>query len=165
MLVFEFKTIDLRHGRTQVFFWLEFVHSYLIWSRLTQNTWDISASIQRPRRIRNCNFAHVRYIKILTWLRGLTVKIENFSRLQCPQFPEEAWAHRKLRACLHGSGRPQVGEVTRLGGVTRLSILSLVLILWRLHDSWGDHMRDCIDRRFTSPKQVTSPTWVPPTSM
>ena len=26
------------------------------------------------------------------------------------------------RACLHGGGGPQVGEVTRLGGVTRLSI-------------------------------------------
>ena len=31
-------------------------------------------------------------------------------------------AKRKLRACLHGGGGPQVGEVTRLGGVTRLSI-------------------------------------------
>ena len=122
VLVFESKTIELRHGCTQVFFWLEFVNSYPIWSRLTQDTWDISASIQRPRRIRNYNFAYVQYIKILTWLRGLRVKIENFSRLQCPQFPEEAWAHRKLRACLHGSGRPQAGEVTRLGGVTRLSI-------------------------------------------
>ena len=29
-----------------------------------------------------------------------------------------------LRACLHGGGGPQVGEVARLGGVTRLSILS-----------------------------------------
>ena len=28
----------------------------------------------------------------------------------------------KLRACLHGGGGPQVGEVTRFGGVTRLSI-------------------------------------------
>ena len=27
-----------------------------------------------------------------------------------------------LRACLHGGEGPQVGEVTRLGGVTRLSI-------------------------------------------
>ena len=27
-----------------------------------------------------------------------------------------------LRACLHGSGGPQVGEVTCLGGVTCLSI-------------------------------------------
>ena len=29
---------------------------------------------------------------------------------------------KTLRACLHGGGGPQVGEVTRLGGVTRLSI-------------------------------------------
>ena len=27
-----------------------------------------------------------------------------------------------FRACLHGGGGPQVGEVTRLGGVIRLSI-------------------------------------------
>ena len=30
--------------------------------------------------------------------------------------------HYRLRACLHGGRGPQVGEVTRLGGVTRLSI-------------------------------------------
>ena len=29
---------------------------------------------------------------------------------------------RSLRACLHGGDGPQIGEVTRLGGVTRLSI-------------------------------------------
>ena len=29
---------------------------------------------------------------------------------------------RRLRACLHGGGRPQVGEETRQGGVTRLYI-------------------------------------------
>ena len=34
----------------------------------------------------------------------------------------------KARACLHGGGGPQVGEVTRLGGVTRLSIQSLILM-------------------------------------
>ena len=28
----------------------------------------------------------------------------------------------KLRACLHGGGEPQAGEVTRLSGVTRLSM-------------------------------------------
>ena len=34
----------------------------------------------------------------------------------------------KLRACLHGGGWPRVGEITRLGGVTRLSVQSLILI-------------------------------------
>ena len=29
---------------------------------------------------------------------------------------------KNLRACLHGGGVPQIGEVTRLGGVARLSI-------------------------------------------
>ena len=28
-----------------------------------------------------------------------------------------------LRACLHGSGGPQVGEVTRLGGVKKITLL------------------------------------------
>lgn len=34
----------------------------------------------------------------------------------------------QFRACLRGSGGPQVGELTRLGGVKRLPINSLVLI-------------------------------------
>ena len=31
-----------------------------------------------------------------------------------------------LRVCLHGGGGPHVGELTRLGGVIRLSIQSLI---------------------------------------
>ena len=50
--------------------------------------------------------------------------------------------HKGLfRPCLHGGGGPQVGEVTSLGGVTRLSIWSLILIWSRLHDRWGDPPR------------------------
>ena len=59
------------------------------------------------------------------------------------------------------SGGPQVGEVTRLGGVTCMSIESLILIWTCLHDRWGDHMRDYMYRRVTPPKWVTSPTWGP----
>ena len=41
-----------------------------------------------------------------------------------------------VRVCLRGGGGPRVGEVTRLDGVTRLSIF------WsRLHDRWGDPPR------------------------
>ena len=58
-----------------------------------------------------------------------------------------------FRACLHAGGGLQVGQVTRLGGVTRLSIKSLNSIWSRLHDRW----------RY--PPHVTSPTWGPPTSM
>ena len=68
----------------------------------------------------------------------------------------------QFRAWKLGSGGPQVGEVTRLGGVQRLIINSLVLIWSGLHDLWGDHTRDYMDRRVTSPKMVTLPTWVPP---
>ena len=66
-----------------------------------------------------------------------------------------------LRACLHGGGGPQVGDETRLGGVTHLTIQSLLLILSRLHDRWGDHMRSLMDSRAPS-KRVTSPTWCSP---
>ena len=49
----------------------------------------------------------------------------------------------RLRARLYGVGEPHEGEVTRLGGLTRL------------HDRWGDNMRDYVDRR------VTPPVWGP----
>ena len=58
----------------------------------------------------------------------------------------------KLGAWLHWVGRPQVGEVTHLVGVTHLSFLSVILIWSRLHDRWGD------------PPHVTSPIWGPPPS-
>ena len=38
------------------------------------------------------------------------------------EFPDE------LRACSHGGGGPQVGEVLRLGGVTYLSVQSLFFL-------------------------------------
>ena len=47
---------------------------------------------------------------------------------------------------------PQIGEVARLDGVTRLSIKSLILMWSRLHDRWGNQ------------PHVTSPTWGPPPS-
>ena len=50
-----------------------------------------------------------------------------------------------FRACLRGGGGSQIGEVTRLGGVTRLSVQSLILTLSRLHVRWGN------------PPHVTSP--------
>ena len=39
---------------------------------------------------------------------------------------------------MEGGGGPQVGEVTCLSGVTRLSIKILILFQSRLYDSWGD---------------------------
>ena len=55
-----------------------------------------------------------------------------------------------FRACLHGGGEPQIGEVT-CGGSPHLS---------RKHDQIK--MRDYTDRRVTPPKRVTSPIWGPP---
>ena len=43
-------------------------------------------------------------------------------------FPVDFCQLYTVRACLHGGGGPQEGEVTRLGGVTRLSIQSLILM-------------------------------------
>ena len=39
--------------------------------------------------------AHVRYFKILTWLRGFRVKVANFHDSIISQFPEETRAQRK----------------------------------------------------------------------
>ena len=57
----------------------------------------------------------------------------------------------KIRACLHGGGA-QVGEVTN-GGSPQLSC-----------ERDQIKMRDYMDRRVTTPKRVTSPTWAPPPS-
>ena len=56
----------------------------------------------------------------------------------------------KLRACLHGGGGPQIGEVT-CGGSPHLSCKRDQI-----------KVRDYMDRRVTPPKRVTSPTWGPP---
>ena len=39
--------------------------------------------------------AHVRYIKILTWLRGFRDKLQIFHDSIISQFPEETWAQTK----------------------------------------------------------------------
>ena len=54
-----------------------------------------------------------------------------------------------LRACLHGGGGPQVGEV-KYGGSPHLSCKRDQI-----------KMRDYMDKRVTPPKRVTSPTWGP----
>ena len=56
----------------------------------------------------------------------------------------------RLKACLHGGGGPQLGEVT-CGGSPHLSCKRDQV-----------KMRDYMDRWVTPPKQVTSPTWGPP---
>ena len=39
--------------------------------------------------------ARVRYINILTWLRGFRVKVLNFESFFCLSFPNETWIQRK----------------------------------------------------------------------
>ena len=56
----------------------------------------------------------------------------------------------KIRACLYGGGAPQVGEVT-CGRSPHLSCKRDQI-----------KIRDYIDRRVTTPKRVTSPTWGSP---
>ena len=55
-----------------------------------------------------------------------------------------------LRACLHGGGAFQVGEV-KYGGSPHLSCKRDQI-----------RRRDYMDKRVTPPKRVTSPTWGPP---
>ena len=66
--------------------------------------------------------AHIRYIKILTWLsRGFRVKIANFSWLHCLPIPRRDLSTKKtrLRACLHGVGDPGL-----------VGLVSFVFTLW-----------------------------------
>ena len=57
---------------------------------------------------------------------------------------------KTIRACLHGGGGPRVGEV-KYGGSPHLSCKRDQI-----------KIRDCMDKRVTPPKRVTSPTWGPP---
>ena len=56
----------------------------------------------------------------------------------------------------------EVGKITRIGGLTCLSIRSIVLIRSPLHHRWGGRMRDYMDRRVTLPEGATSSTCGPP---
>ena len=58
------------------------------------------------------------------------LQIVSCSLIGCIQALWNAITHHiTLRACLHGGAGPQVGKVTRLGGVTRLYIKCLILKL------------------------------------
>ena len=67
-----------------------------------------------------------------------------------------------FRAYLQEGGGTQVGEVTRLSGVTRPSIQSFVGSPHLSCKRDQIKIRDYMDRRVTPPKRVTSPTWGPP---
>ena len=61
------------------------------------------------------------------WLRNKQQSIIFLQEVHCTEATIDTWrsewGYKALfRACLHGGGGPRVGEVTRLGGVTRLSI-------------------------------------------
>ena len=59
---------------------------------------------------------------------GLCLRRNAVYQLTCNRFDQQyicsttRFIHDRVRACLHGGGGPQVGEVTSLVGVTRLSI-------------------------------------------
>ena len=57
-----------------------------------------------------------------------------------------------VRACLHGAGGPQVGEL-KYGGSPHLSCKRDQI-----------KTRDYMDKQVAPPKRVTSPTWGPPPS-
>ena len=63
------------------------------------------------------------------WGNVLTVTDFIYTLLKC------------FRACWHWGGWLQLAEVTRLSGVTRLSIQSLSFNWSWLHDSWGGPLR------------------------
>ena len=85
-------------------------------------------------------------LNISQFLKPLkTVLIREERTRYTKSFLSEMTQTLPIRACLHEGGGPQVGEVT-CGGLPHLSCKR-------------DHinMRDCMDRRVTPPKRVTSP--------
>ena len=58
--------------------------------------------------------------------------------------------HASLKACLHGGGGPQIGELI-CGGSPHLSCKRDQI-----------KMRDYMNGQVTPPKRVTSPSWVSP---
>ena len=65
---------------------------------------------------------------MLQWLITMALMLYNMQLYAVIQGKFTVALKNLLRACLHEGGGPQAGEVTRLGGVTRLSIKSLILM-------------------------------------
>ena len=87
--------------------------------------------------------SHTSRVALFPW-KGHPLSRANFS-------PYKLLKHfGSLRACLHGGGGPEIGEVT-CGGSTHLSCKRDQI-----------KMTDYMDRRVTPPKWVTSPSWGPP---
>ena len=88
----------------RITYWCDWSFCYCQWLRrkcriLQVSRWHqrLIFTLKRPIFTSACNIqyliAHVRYIKILTRLRGFWVKITNFSRFHCLVIPKRAWAH------------------------------------------------------------------------
>ena len=73
----------------------------------------ITACCSTNEEIVNCKYL------IICYLQGFSGMIYNAS---LGTLPDYLWCSLQPRACLHGGGGPQVGEVTLFGGVTHLSI-------------------------------------------
>ena len=67
-----------------------------------------------------------------------------------------------FRAYLQEGGGTQLGEVTRLGGLTRLSIQSFIGSPHLSCKRDQIKIRDYMDWRVTPSTRITSPTWGPP---
>ena len=71
-------------------------------------TWHLKSWTKVLRHFHICgiffSIAYVRYIKIVTWLRGFRYKTANFYHSVVSQFLEETWAQRKLN---------QISKMTR----------------------------------------------------
>ena len=110
--------------------------------------WGPNSGLNRERRTRRRLFASslkrgIRYIHVVM-VQWRQRNVQN-----CVLHVQDC-CFANLRACLHGSGGLQIGEVT-CGGSSHLSCKRDQI-----------KMRDYMDSRVTPPKRVTSPTWGPP---
>ena len=96
---------------------------------------------------------------LLTFLCAVPTILGLFTRKWgnpgCPSNPPPLQPHRCFSANFSLRCPHYYGAVYMKVGEPGLSIKSRIFIWSRLHDRWGDHMRDYMERR------VTSPTWGP----
>ena len=92
--------------------YLSFHHNKLSWFKVTP------VHFCPVEYIINC--ASLRDQRLPVATLNVVSKNDRKHKIECQH--EKSPSSYKLRACLHGGGGPQLGEVTRLDGVTCLSI-------------------------------------------
>ena len=94
LLIIDLSRIPVNKGTSSRFWWTKYSDLYEIVHREPRPHFFMFThwSVMWERSI-----AHIRYSKILTWLRGFRVKIANFSQLHCLAIPIRDLSTKKTK--------------------------------------------------------------------